>query len=324
MNFPFRCTSLLCALTIATAASAAQREWPTRPIRFLTAFAAGGSSDQIARLTAERLTAALGQQIVVDSRPGGNGVLGTSLAAKAPPDGYTFLVVFDAYATNPSLNRQLSYDTLRDFTPVMLFATSPYGLVVHPGAPYRGLADLIAAAKSKPAALTLGSSGVGSRGHLAMLLIEQRAGFKVTQVPYRGPAQIMVDVLGGQITMQMGTFFFVAPFITSQRVRALAVTSAARMPQTPDVPTVAEQGFPGYQVDSWWGIVAPRGVPKPILDRLHAALVAMYTSADVREQLGRLGMTVRASTPEEFDRHIRSEMALWGKVVKESGLSATQ
>src|SRR5262249_52753209 len=156
------------------------------------------------------------------------------------------------------------------------------------------------------------------------LLIESRAGFKVTQVPYRGPAQIMVDVLGGQITMQMGTFFFVAPFITSQRARALAVTSATRMPQTPDVPTVAEQGFPGYQVDSCGGIVAPACVPKPILARLHAELARIYNAPETREQLGKLGMTVRASTPEEFDRHIRAEMALWGKVVRENGLSATQ
>jgi tripartite-type tricarboxylate transporter receptor subunit TctC len=312
----------LCAALLPHHATA--QNWPTKPVRFLTGFAVGGSSDQLARMIASQLSTSLGQQVIVDSRPGGNGVAGTALAAKAPADGYTYLVVFDAHATNPSLQKALPYDTLRDFTPVMLFASSPYGLVVAPASPYATLGDLIAAAKTRPGELTLGSSGVGSRGHLAMVLIEQRAGFKITQIAYRGPPQTITDVIGGQITMQMGTFFFVSPFIKSQRVRALAVTSAARMQQLPDIPTVAEQGFPGYEVHSWWGIVAPTGVPKAILQRLHTEMKNVLGTQQMRERLEQLGMTIRASTPEEFNRYLVSEMQLWGKVVRDAKISATQ
>ena len=196
--------------------------------------------------------------------------------------------------------------------------------MVAPASAYRTLADLIAGAKSRPGELTLGSSGIGSRGHLAMALLEQRAGFKITQIVYRGPPQTITDVIGGQITMQMGTFFFVSPFIKSQRVRALAVTSAARMAQLPDIPTVAEQGFPGYEVHSWWGIVAPTGVPKPILQRLHAEMKNILATQQMRERLDQLGMTIRASSPEEFQRHLTSEMQLWGKVVRDAKISATE
>lgn len=304
--------------------SAAAQNWPSKPIRFLTGFAVGGSSDQLARLIAERLTVALSHQVIVDSRPGGNGVAGTAIAAKSPADGYTYLVVFDAHATNPSLQKNLPYDTVKSFTPIMLLASSPYALVVNPASPYHKLSDLIAAAKAKPGELTLGSSGIGSRGHLAMVLLEQRTGAKVTQVAYRGPPQTITDVIGGQITMQMGTFFFVSPFIKAQRVRALAVTSAARMPQLPEIPTVAEQGFPGYEVRSWWGIVAPAGVPQPILDRMHAELKKILNAQEMRERLEQLGITILASTPDEFARYLAAEMALWGKVVRDGKLAASE
>lgn len=303
---------------------AAAQNWPTKPVRFVNPVAVGGSSDQIARIIAERLAAALGQPFIVENRPGGYGVAGTAIAARSAADGYTYLVVFDYHATNPSLQKTLPYDTVKDFAPIMLFGTSPYGLVVNLAAPYRTLSDLIAAAKSKPGELTLGSSGVGSRGHLAMVLLEQRAGFKTTQVAYRGPAQVMTDLMGGQITMQMGTFFFVSPFVKAQRVRALAVTSAAPMAQWPNVPTVAEQGFPGYEVQSWWGILAPAGVPKSILMKMHAELTRVLTGPETRGRLEQLGMTVLASSPEEFTRHIAGDMALWGKVVRDAKISATE
>lgn len=296
----------------------AAQDWPARPIRFITAFAIGGSSDQIARIVAERLSASVGSQVVVDNRSGGNGVVGTALAAKSAPDGYNYLVVFDSHATNPSLNKSLPYDTAKDLTPIMLFASSPFALAVNPASPYQTLAALISAAKAKPGELTLGSSGVGSRGHLGMALLENRAGFKVTQVTYRGPAQIMTDLMGGQITMQLGTFFFLSPFVKSQRVRALAVTSPARMPQLPEVPTVAEQGFPGYELRSWWGIVAPSGVRQEVLQKMHDALRKALAEPEVRSRLEQLGTTIHASSPAEFRRHIALETELWGKVVRES------
>ncbi|MCC6534124.1 MAG: tripartite tricarboxylate transporter substrate binding protein [Burkholderiales bacterium] len=314
-------TIALLAAWLAPARAPAQ-DWPNRPLRFLTGFATGGSSDQLARIVAERLSTTLGQPAVVDNRSGGNGVAGTALAAKAPADGYNYLVVFDAHSTNPSLQKQLPYDTLRDFASIMLFASSPFGFVVNPAAPYRNLADLIAAAKTKPGDVTLGTSGVGSRGHLAFSLLASRAGFRFTQVSYRGPSQAITDVLGGQITLQAGTVFFVAPFVRSQRVRALALTSAARMPQLPDIPTVAEQGFPGYEVISWWGIVAPAGIPKDIMQKMHAALLQVMAAPDIRSRLEQLGMTVIASTPEAFAKHLAAEMALWGKVVRESNIVA--
>lgn len=306
----------LAALICTTPAMAQQ--WPTKPVRFVTAFAAGGSSDIVARLVTEPLSGLLGQQIVVDNRSGGNGVLGTQIAATAPADGYTFLVVFDSHATNPALNAKLPYDTAKDFVPVMLIASSPYLLMVAPASPYKSVADLITAAKARPGELTLGSSGVGSRGHLATALIEQRAGFRVTQVPYRGPAQIITDVMGGQITMQMGTFLFGVSYVKSQRVRALAVTSPARMPQLPDVPTVAEQGFAGYEVRSWWGLVAPAAAPKPIVKQMHTAMGTVLARADIKAKLDQLGATVHASSPEEFGRLIEAELQLWGKVVRDA------
>jgi len=295
-----------------------------KPVRFICAFGVGGSSDQIARLMADHLSNALGQPFIVENRPGGTGVVGAAMAAKSPPDGYTFLVVFDNLATNPYLQKNLPYDTVKDLTPIMLFATSPYGLVVNSAAPYRTLGDLIAAAKLKPGELTLGSSGIGSRGHLAIASLEQKAGFKTTQVAYRGPAQIMTDLIGGQITMQMGTFFFVSPFVQAKRVRALAVSSGARMAQWPDVPTIAEQGFPGFEVHSWWGIVAPTGVPKPILQKIHAEMSRILAGPETRTRLERLGMTIRASTPQEFTRHLAAEMKLWGKVVRDNKISAVE
>jgi tripartite-type tricarboxylate transporter receptor subunit TctC len=287
-------------------------------------FAAGGSTDQVARILGERLLATLGQQIIIDNRGGGNGVLGTELAAKSSPDGYNYLVVFDSHATNPSLQKNLPYNTVKDFTPITLIASSPMALVVHAAAPYQNLADLIAAAKAKPGELILGSGGIGSRGHLAVASLERRAGFRVTQVPYRGTSLITTDLLGRQITMQMGTVFFVAPYVKAQRLRALAVTVASRVEQLPDVPTVAEQGYPGYDVNSWWGMLAPAGVPKPVLQQLNAKLREIYASPVMRERLAQVGLTERASNAEEFTRFIASEMDFWGKVVRESNITASE
>jgi len=311
-----------CALTSPVICAA--QDWPAKPLRFIVPFAAGGSTDQVARILGERLSATLGQQIIIDNRGGGNGVLGTELAAKSSPDGYNYLVVFDSHATNPSLQKNLPYNTVKDFTPITLIASSPMALVVHAAAPYQNLADLIAAAKAKPGELILGSGGIGSRGHLAVASLERRAGFKVTQVPYRGTSLITTDLLGRQITMQMGTVFFVAPYVKAQRLRALAVTVASRVEQLPDVPTVAEQGYPGYDVNSWWGMLAPAGVPKPVLQQLNAKLREIYASPVMRERLAQVGLTERASNAEEFARFIASEMDFWGKVVRESNITASE
>jgi tripartite-type tricarboxylate transporter receptor subunit TctC len=317
-------TYVLAACTLAAPDICSSQDWPTKPLRFIVPFAAGGSTDQVARILGERLSATLGQQIIIDNRGGGNGVLGTTLAAKSSPDGYSYLVVFDSHATNPSLQKTLPYNTVKDFTPITLIASSPMALVVHAAAPYQNLADLIAAAKAKPGELILGSGGIGSRGHLAVASLERRAGFKVTQVPYRGTSLITTDLLGRQITMQMGTVFFVAPFVKAQRLRALAVTVANRVEQLPEVPTVAEQGYPGYDVNSWWGMLAPAGVPKPVLQQLNTKLREVYASPVMRERLAQVGLTESASNAEEFTRFIASEMDFWGKVVRESNITASE
>jgi len=322
MRIQLKCVLAACALTSPVICAA--QDWPAKPLRFIVPFAAGGSTDQVARILGERLSATLGQQIIIDNRGGGNGVLGTELAAKSSPDGYNYLVVFDSHATNPSLQKNLPYNTVKDFTPITLIASSPMALVVHAAAPYQNLADLIAAAKAKPGELILGSGGIGSRGHLAVASLERRAGFKVTQVPYRGTSLITTDLLGRQITMQMGTVFFVAPYVKAQRLRALAVTVASRVEQLPDVPTVAEQGYPGYDVNSWWGMLAPAGVPKPVLQQLNAKLREIYASPVMRERLAQVGLTERASNAEEFTRFIASEMDFWGKVVRESNITASE
>ena len=322
MRIRLTCVLAACALTPPVICAA--QDWPAKPLRFIVPFAAGGSTDQVARILGERLSATLGQQIIIDNRGGGNGVLGTALAAKSSPDGYNYLVVFDSHATNPSLQKNLPYSTVKDFTPITLIASSPMALVVHAAAPYQNLADLIAAAKAKPGELILGSGGIGSRGHLAVASLERRAGFKVTQVPYRGTSLITTDLLGRQITMQMGTVFFVAPYVKAQRLRALAVTVASRVEQLPDVPTVAEQGYPGYDVNSWWGMLAPAGVPKPVLQQLNAKLREIYASPVMRERLAQVGLTERASNAEEFTRFIASEMDFWGKVVRESNITASE
>ena len=322
MRTSFTCVLAACALTSPVICAA--QDWPAKPLRFIVPFAAGGSTDQVARILGERLSATLGQQIIIDNRGGGNGVLGTELAAKSSPDGYNYLVVFDSHATNPSLQKNLPYNTVKDFTPITLIASSPMALVVHAAAPYQNLADLIAAAKAKPGELILGSGGIGSRGHLAVASLERRAGFKVTQVPYRGTSLITTDLLGRQITMQMGTVFFVAPYVKAQRLRALAVTVASRVEQLPDVPTVAEQGYPGYDVNSWWGMLAPAGVPKPVLQQLNAKLREIYASPVMRERLAQVGLTERASNAEEFTRFIASEMDFWGKVVRENNITASE
>ena len=314
----------LAACTLAAPVICSAQDWPTKPLRFIVPFAAGGSTDQVARILGERLSATLGQQIIIDNRGGGNGVLGTALAAKSSPDGYNYLVVFDSHATNPSLQKNLPYNTVKDFTPITLIASSPMALVVHAAAPYQNLADLIAAAKAKPGELILGSGGIGSRGHLAVASLERRAGFKVTQVPYRGTSLITTDLLGRQITMQMGTVFFVAPFVKAQRLRALAVTVANRVEQLPDVPTVAEQGYPGYDVNSWWGMLAPAGVPKPVLQQINAKLREVYASPVMRERLAQVGLTERASNAEQFTRFIAAEMDFWGKVVRENNITASE
>lgn len=300
------------------------QEWPTKPIRLILGFAPGGGSDAIARYVQAPLSTVLGQPIIIDHRPGANGVVGTQIASRAVPDGYTYFLVFDNHSTNPALRKSLPYDSINDFIPISLLATSPYALMVNPSGPYKGLKELIAAAKTKPGVLTLGTGGAGSRGHLAMELLGKQAGFSFTQIAYRGAGLAANDLMGGQISMQMGSILFSAPLIEGQRLRAIAVTSSKRISQLPDVPTVAEQGFPDYEVQSWWGIMTVAKVPKPIVDRMHGAIERAVGLPDTRSRIQSVGANAVTSTPSEFMLLIKREMDIWGKVVRESGVNVVE
>jgi tripartite-type tricarboxylate transporter receptor subunit TctC len=302
-------------------AFAQKTDWPTRPVRFIVPFPPGGTVDPLARLVGSKLTPVLGQQFIVDNRTGASGAIGTGLAAKANPDGYTFVFVFDTHAVNPSLIPNLPYDTAKDFAPVMLIATAPNAIVTNPAKPYKSFGDAIKAAKAKPDTLTYGSVGSGSLGHLAMMLVQQSGGFKAVHVPYKGGAPMTVDALGGNIELALGTVALLSPHVKSGKLRGIGVTSLRRSGAVPEVPTVAEQGFPGFSALAWWGIVAPAGTPKPVLDRFHAELVKVFNQPDVRKQLGEtLGMDLAVSSPAELQKFLLAEIARWGKVVRENGI----
>ncbi|HYC48545.1 MAG TPA: tripartite tricarboxylate transporter substrate binding protein [Burkholderiales bacterium] len=313
----------LAALVLAAAGSgfaAQSADWPTKPVRFIVPFPPGGTVDPLARLLGARLSAALGQQFIVDNRVGGSGSIGTAIAAKANPDGYTYVFVFDTHAVNPSLIN-LPFDTPRDLAPVMLVGTAPMGLITSPGKPYKSFADLIKAAKAKPGVITVGSVGSGSLGHLAMTLVQEAGGFRLIHVPYAGGGPMTTAVLGGHIETGIGSVALVTPHVKAGKVRGLATTGDKRTQALPDVATMAEQGFPGFSAYAWWGILAPGGTPKPVIDRFHAELVKVLNQPDLRKQLTeQLGMDLAVSDPAALQKFILSEMARWAKVVKQHSI----
>ena len=304
-------------------AVAQEANWPTKPVRFIVPFPPGGTTDPLARLVGARLTPALGQQFIVDNRSGGSGSIGTTIAAKATPDGYTFLFVFDTHAVNPTLYPDLPFNTAKDLAPVMLIATAPNCIVTNAGKPYKSFADVIRAAKAKPETVTFGSIGNGSLGQLMMTLVQQSGGFKLIHIPYKGGGPMMQEVLGGQVDLAIGTVALVTPQVTGGKLRALAVTGDKRSGALPDVLALAEQGFPGFSALSWWGVFAPAGTPPPILGKFHAELVKVFNQADLRKQLTeQLGMDLAVSTPEALQKFLVGEIARWGKVVRENKIRA--
>jgi tripartite-type tricarboxylate transporter receptor subunit TctC len=307
---------------LAIAGSVHAQDWPSKPIRFVAPFPPGGSVDQVARILGNALSPLLGQPIVVDNRAGAGGSIGTGLAAKSAPDGYTFVVVFDTHAVNPSLIPGLGFDTTKDLAPVMLIATSPMALVTHQATPYKSMSDVVAAAKASPGTIGFGSIGSGSLGHLAMTLLQSQGGFQLTHVPYKGGGPLMQDAVAGHVPLAIGTTFLVSPHIESKLVRPLAVTSAKRTAQMPNVPTMAEEGFGGFAATAWWGILAPAGTPRPIIDRMHAELVKALNQPAVRDKLTQQGMDIVAGTPDVFAQFVAAEMERWGKVVRDNRIKA--
>jgi tripartite-type tricarboxylate transporter receptor subunit TctC len=307
----------LCALAVQGQA------WPTKPVHFIVPFPPGGSVDPLARVLGARLADSLGQQFIVENKPGASGSIGTAFVAKSAPDGYTYAVVFDTHAVNQSLIPNLPYDTLTDLAPVMLVGTAPMAIVTNPGKPYKTFGDVVQAAKAKPEALTIGSVGNGSMGHLAMIVVQQMGGFKVTHVPYKGGGPMMADVMGSQIELGIASTAALSTNVKAGKLRALAVTGEKRSQVMPDVPTLAEQGFAGFSAYAWWGILAPAGTPKPVIDRFHAELVKTLNQPDLRKQLTEtLGMDLAVSTPEQLQKFVAGEVDRWGKVVKANNVRA--
>ena len=312
---------LLLILSFVAALPAAAQDWPAKPVKFIVPFPPGGSVDPLARLLGAKLTDSTKQQFIVENKPGASGSIGAAQVAKSPADGYTFLFVFDTHAVNPALIPNLPYDTAKDLAPVMLVGTAPMAIATAAAKPYRTFADVIAAAKAKPDAVSFGSIGNGSLGHLTMTLVQQAAGIKLVHVPYKGGGPMSADAIGGQTELAIGSVAVLAPHVKGGKLRAVAVTGDERSHTMPDVPSLAEQGFKGFSALAWWGIFAPAGTPKPILDKFHAELVKALSLPDVKKTLTEtLGMDLAVSTPEQLQKWLLGEMSRWGKVVKDNAI----
>lgn len=308
---------------VGSGAAAQGVNWPTKPVKFVVPFPPGGSVDPLARVLGARLADSLGQQFIVENRPGASGSIGTAFVAKSPADGYTYVFVFDTHAVNPALIPNMPFDTIKDLAPVMLVGTAPMVIVTQPSKPYASFDDVINAARARPEALSIGSVGNGSLGHLAMILLQQAGGFKITHIPYKGGGPMMQDAIGGQIDLGIASVAAVSANVKGGKLRAIAVTGERRSQVLPDVPTLAEQGFPGFSAYAWWGIFAPAGTPKPVVDRLDAELVKILNSPDLRKQLTEtLGMDLAASSPEALERFLLGEIGRWGKVVRDNNIRA--
>jgi tripartite-type tricarboxylate transporter receptor subunit TctC len=300
----------------------AQAQYPSRPIRLIVPFPPGGSNDIVARMVAVQLGERLGEQVVVDNRGGAGGVLGTDLAAKSPPDGYTLLLISVAYAFGPALYKNLPYDPERAFAPVGILGSGAAALTVHPSLPVNTVQELIALAKAKPGALNYASAGVGSLQHLACALFMIQAGIDVVHVPYKGGGPAMADVIAGQAQIVMPSLIQVVPHIKSGRLRVLATSGTRRSAVLPDVPTISESGVPDYEAHNWWGILAPAGTPAPVIEKLHKDLTSVLSSRETEKRFETEGAEVVRMTPAEFGRFISTELVKWSRVAREVGIKA--
>ena len=314
-----RTVTLTAALGWLTGAARAQGQWPTKPISYIVPFPAGGTTDVLGRLIGQKLGTALGQTIVIDNRGGAGGSLGSEIAARAAPDGYTLLGgTISSHAINVSLYPKLGYDPIKSFTPITLIGTNPVVLVVNQASPYKTLADVVVAAKAKKP-LSSASAGSGTSQHLALELLKSKAGIDITHIPYKGSGPAIQDVMAGQVDMMFDTTVVAGPHIESGKLRPLAVTSAKRQPNMPNVPTVAET-VPGYEVISWQAIFAPAGTPKPIVDRLHSEIAKILAEPELRERLAKLGMQGADMTTAQVGEFQKAEVAKWAQVIKAANI----
>ncbi len=310
------------AIALLTVTGAAHAQWPNQPIRFIAPFPPGGTVDQITRLIQPHLQQALGQSIIIENRSGASGSIGSAVAAKANPDGYTWLFVFDTHGVNPSLIPNMPFDTLKDLAPVMLIGRGAMVVTAHASTPYKTFNEMLQVARSKPGAINYGTIGSGSLAHLAMTALGNQLKADWTHIPYKGGGPLASDGVAGHVPVTMATYALWAPHLASGKLRPLAVTSAKRMPQLPDVPTMVELGVPGFEAQAWWGMLAPVGIPQPIMTRMHAEMAKVLKIPAVQERISQMGIDMAASSPEELGRFIAGEVDRWGKVVRDNKIKA--
>jgi tripartite-type tricarboxylate transporter receptor subunit TctC len=296
----------------------AQGNWPVKPVKIIVPFPPGGSVDQLGRILSAKLTAQLGQQFIVENKTGASGSIGTAAIASSPPDGYTFGIVFDTHAVNPSTIPKMPFDTLKDLASVMLVSTAAMAIVAHEKQPYKDFRDLLAAAKKKPKAVAYGSVGTGSLGHLAMTQIGEILGIDFNHIPYRGGGPLMNDAVNGQVPVAIATVFVTNPHVQSGKVRALGVTSAKPTPQMPGVKPVADQGVPNFSALAWWGIIAPGKTPPPLINRIYEEINKALKDPEIAQKLTMQGMDLIGGKPAEFDTFLKSEIERWAKVVRDN------
>src|SRR6266571_296938 len=320
MKHPKTTRSVMLALLLAlfTAVAAAQ-SYPTKPVRLIIPFPPGGSNDVVGRMIAFQLSERLGRQVVADNQGGAGGIIGTEAAAKSQPDGHTLLLISSAYAFGASMYT-LPYDPATAFAPVALLGTGPVVLAVNSKLPVDSLKELIALAKEKPGELNYASAGVGSFQHLASALFKLQSDLDIVHVPFKGGGPAMMDVIAGNTQIAIGSLIQTLPHIKSGRLKALGVGSAKRVPALPDVPTISEAGVPGYEATNWWGIVAPAGTPRPVIERLHKELSVILASAETKKRFESEGGEAAQMSPEKFGRFIAAETDKWARVVKEAGI----
>ena len=306
-------------LLLAFAATAAAQDYPSKAVRLIVPFAPGGSVDIVARLVAAKLSDRLGQQVLPDTRAGASGMIAAELVVRAPPDGYTLLLISLAHAVNPWIYK-VNYDPLRSLIPVAALGNGASALTVHPSVPAHSVKELIALAKSKPGDYAFAHAGVGSFTHTASVLFAMMAGIDVVQVPFKGGGPAMIDVMGGHSHLLMNSYLASVPHIRSGKLRPLGVTDTQRTPLLPNVPTIAEAGVPGYQAANWWGIAVPAGTPQPIVAKLSSAIAAVLSSDDVKKQFDSDGAVIMPLGPAEFAKFFESEYEKWGKVVKAANI----
>ena len=320
MNQRFFAPIVWMGLCAAAGGAWGQPGYPSKPIKIIVGSTPGGGPDIMARAIGQKLAEALGQSVIIDNRPGANGIIGSEIAAKSPPDGYTLMMAnAGSHAVNVSLYPKLSYDPLRDFTPVSLVSTAPNVLIVHPSLPAKNVKELIALARARPGELSFGSGGNGSTAHLSGELFRTLAGLNLVHVPFRGAPAAVLGVISGQVMLALPNLPPALPAMKSAKARALGVTTLTRSASAPEVPTIAEAGLPGYEATAWYGVLAPAGTPRDIVMKLNAEIVKSLRTEDMKQRIALDGGDVVGSTPEAFGVVMRNDIAKWAKVVKLSG-----